>query len=194
MVSGSESGGGGLRSRFCLHPPVRGRQRPHPPFPHAHLTRAAGFHAPGTLFPVSAAILRDRRSYDSVLENLSRPFFEAIHRHGKTGTPKPFARIPRTNSASSRSSTGRSWRFARSWTCRTGRQRCSCGCACRTKGGFRQSNAAASPSWMMRKSRQWKPPFGNPSRHEFAAWRSRRFGKRTMRLGNWRMRYVKRTR
>ncbi len=156
-----------------IHPYEDGNGRIHRSLMHTLLARL-GFMPPGTVFPISAAILGDRRSYDSVLENLSRPFFEAIHWHDTTGTPKPFARISRTNSASSRSSTGRSWRFARSWTCRTGMQCCSCGCACRTKEGFRQSNAAPSPSWMMRRSRQWKPLSGNPCRHEIAALRSRR--------------------
>ena len=37
-----------------------------------------GYTPPGVIFPLSAAILRDQRSYDEALESFSRPLFDFI--------------------------------------------------------------------------------------------------------------------
>ena len=41
-----------------------------------HALAKRGFSPPGSIFPVSAAILRDRRSYDEVLETFSNSGYE----------------------------------------------------------------------------------------------------------------------
>ncbi len=42
-----------------------------------HVLATRGYCPPAVLFPLSAAILRDRRSYDAVLESFSRPILES---------------------------------------------------------------------------------------------------------------------
>jgi len=60
-----------------IHPFEDGNGRIHRFLMH-HVLARRGFSPPGVIFPVSAAILRDRRSYDQVLETFSRPLFEFI--------------------------------------------------------------------------------------------------------------------
>jgi Fic family protein len=60
-----------------IHPFEDGNGRIHRFLMH-HVLAKRGFSPPGVIFPVSAAILRDRRSYDQVLETFSRPLFEFI--------------------------------------------------------------------------------------------------------------------
>jgi Fic family protein len=60
-----------------IHPFEDGNGRIHRFLMH-HVLAKRGFSPPGVIFPVSAAILRDRHSYDQVLETFSRPLFEFI--------------------------------------------------------------------------------------------------------------------
>lgn len=60
-----------------LHPFEDGNGRIHRFLIHNVLARR-GFSPPGVIFPVSAAILRDRRAYDEALESYSRPLFSWI--------------------------------------------------------------------------------------------------------------------
>jgi len=60
-----------------IHPFEDGNGRIHRFMIHHFLTKTQ-FSPPGIIFPVSAAILRDMRLYDEVLENFSRPLFEFI--------------------------------------------------------------------------------------------------------------------
>jgi hypothetical protein len=60
-----------------VHPFEDGNGRMHRFLMH-HVLAKRGFSPPGVIFPVSAAILRDRRSYDEALEAFSRPLFEFI--------------------------------------------------------------------------------------------------------------------
>lgn len=60
-----------------IHPFEDGNGRIHRFLIH-HVLAKRGYGPPGIIFPVSAAILRDRRSYDEVLETFSRPLFEFI--------------------------------------------------------------------------------------------------------------------
>jgi hypothetical protein len=60
-----------------IHPFGDGNGRIHRFLMH-HMLARLGFSPPGVIFPVSAAILRDRRSYDEVLETFSRPLFPFI--------------------------------------------------------------------------------------------------------------------
>ena len=55
-----------------VHPFEDGNGRIHRFLMH-HVLAKRGYGPPGTIFPVSAAILRDRRSYDDVLETFSKP-------------------------------------------------------------------------------------------------------------------------
>ena len=50
-----------------------------------HVLARRGYSPPGVIFPVSAAILRDRRSYDEALETFSRPLLEFIRWRWTTG-------------------------------------------------------------------------------------------------------------
>ena len=63
-----------------IHPFEDGNGRIHRFLIH-HVLAKRGYSPPGVIFPVSAAILRDRSSYDAVLETFSRPLFEYIRRH-----------------------------------------------------------------------------------------------------------------
>jgi hypothetical protein len=63
-----------------LHPFEDGNGRIHRFLIHNILAKR-GFSPPGVIFPVSAAILRDRRSYDVALESFSRPLFEFVEWH-----------------------------------------------------------------------------------------------------------------
>lgn len=58
-----------------VHPFEDGNGRIHRFLMH-HVLAKRGYGPPGVIFPVSAAILRDRRGYDAVLETFSRPVSE----------------------------------------------------------------------------------------------------------------------
>ena len=60
-----------------IHPFEDGNGRIHRFILH-HVLSKTGFSPNSMIFPVSAAILRDRRSYDAVLESFSRPLLSAI--------------------------------------------------------------------------------------------------------------------
>ena len=60
-----------------LHPFEDGNGRIHRFLIH-HALAKRGFSPAGLIFPVSAAIVRDRQSYDSALETFSKPLFEFI--------------------------------------------------------------------------------------------------------------------
>ena len=60
-----------------IHPFEDGNGRIHRFLMH-HVLARRGYSPPGVIFPVSAAMLRDRRSYDEVLETFSRPILEFI--------------------------------------------------------------------------------------------------------------------
>ena len=60
-----------------IHPFEDGNGRIHRFLIH-HVLSRRGYSPPGVIFPVSAAILRDRRSYDATLETFSRPTLELI--------------------------------------------------------------------------------------------------------------------
>jgi hypothetical protein len=60
-----------------IHPFADGNGRIHRFLMH-HILAKRRYSPDGMIFPVSAAILRDRRSYDEVLEAFSRPLFDFI--------------------------------------------------------------------------------------------------------------------
>lgn len=60
-----------------IHPFEDGNGRIHRFLMH-HVLAQRGFSPANIVFPVSAAILRDRATYDAVLESFSRPLFECI--------------------------------------------------------------------------------------------------------------------
>jgi Fic family protein len=60
-----------------IHPFADGNGRIHRFLMH-HALAKSGYSPPGVIFPISAAILRDRRSYDQVLETFSKPQSEFI--------------------------------------------------------------------------------------------------------------------
>jgi hypothetical protein len=60
-----------------IHPFEDGNGRIHRFLIH-HVLAKTGFSPPQMIFPVSAAIVRDRRSYDEALEGISRPLFDFI--------------------------------------------------------------------------------------------------------------------
>lgn len=60
-----------------IHPFEDGNGRIHRFLMH-HILAKRGYSPSGVIFPISAAILRDRRSYDEVLETFSRPLFDFI--------------------------------------------------------------------------------------------------------------------
>ncbi|WP_327753692.1 Fic family protein [Sphingobium sp. SJ10-10] len=60
-----------------IHPFEDGNGRIHRFIVH-HVLSKTGFSPESMIFPVSAAIVRDRRSYDAVLESFSRPLLSAI--------------------------------------------------------------------------------------------------------------------
>ena len=60
-----------------IHPFEDGNGRIHRFLMH-HVLAKRGYSPPGVILPVSAAILRDRRGYDAMLETFSRPLFEFI--------------------------------------------------------------------------------------------------------------------
>ncbi len=60
-----------------VHPFEDGNGRIHRFLIH-HVLARWGASPPGVIFPVSAAILRDRRTYDAVLETFSKPLFPFI--------------------------------------------------------------------------------------------------------------------
>ena len=60
-----------------VHPFEDGNGRVHRWLLH-HTLASRGYSPDGAIFPVSAAILRDRRGYDAVLEGFSRPRLERI--------------------------------------------------------------------------------------------------------------------
>ena len=62
-----------------VHPFEDGNGRIHRFLMHSILAKR-GYTPPGVIFPLSAAILRDQRSYDEVLENFSRPLFDYMDR------------------------------------------------------------------------------------------------------------------
>jgi Fic family protein len=63
-----------------VHPFVDGNGRIHRFLMH-HILAKRGYSPDGVIFPVSAAILRDGRSYDRVLEVFSKPLFAFISWH-----------------------------------------------------------------------------------------------------------------
>lgn len=63
-----------------IHPFEDGNGRIHRFLVH-HVLAKRGFSPPGLIFPVSAAILRDRQGYDEVLESFSKPLFEYVDWH-----------------------------------------------------------------------------------------------------------------
>ncbi len=63
-----------------IHPFEDGNGRIHRFLIH-HVLAKRGYSPPGVIFPVSASILRDRSSYDAVLETFSQPLFEFIQWH-----------------------------------------------------------------------------------------------------------------
>ena len=67
-----------------IHPFEDGNGRIHRFLIH-HVLAKRGYSPPGVVFPVSAAILRDRRSYDEVLETFSRAILEFIQWHWTAG-------------------------------------------------------------------------------------------------------------
>ena len=60
-----------------VHPFEDGNGRIHRFLIH-HVLASTGYSPPDVIFPVSAAILRDRRGYDQLLETFSRPLLEFI--------------------------------------------------------------------------------------------------------------------
>ena len=64
-------------SFIFIHPLEDGNGRIHRFLMHCILAKR-GYTPPGVIFPLSAAILRDQRSYDEVLESFSRPLFDFI--------------------------------------------------------------------------------------------------------------------
>jgi hypothetical protein len=62
-----------------IHPFEDGNGRIHRFLMH-HVLAERGFSPPGVIFPISAAILRDRHSYDELLETFSRPLLALIRR------------------------------------------------------------------------------------------------------------------
>ena len=60
-----------------VHPFEDGNGRIHRFLMH-HMLANRGYSPPGTIFPISAAILRDRRGYDEVLETFSGPIMELL--------------------------------------------------------------------------------------------------------------------
>lgn len=60
-----------------VHPFEDGNGRIHRFLIH-HVLAKRGFSPPGLIFPVSAAILRDQRTYDEALETFSKPLFDFI--------------------------------------------------------------------------------------------------------------------
>lgn len=60
-----------------IHPFVDGNGRIHRFLMH-HVLAKRGYSPEGVIFPLSAAILRDGRSYDQVLESFSKPIFDFI--------------------------------------------------------------------------------------------------------------------
>jgi len=60
-----------------IHPFEDGNGRIHRFLMH-HVLAKRGYSPDGVIFPVSAAILRDRRSYDDVLASFSRPLLELV--------------------------------------------------------------------------------------------------------------------
>jgi Fic family protein len=67
-------------SFIFIHPFVDGNGRVHRFLMH-HVLAKRGYSPDGVIFPVSAAILRDRRSYDQVLKSFSKPLFDFISWH-----------------------------------------------------------------------------------------------------------------
>jgi Fic family protein len=63
-----------------VHPFSDGNGRIHRFLMH-HVLAKRGYSPDGVIFPVSAAILRDRRSYDQALETFSKPLFDFIRWH-----------------------------------------------------------------------------------------------------------------
>ena len=63
-----------------IHPFEDGNGRIHRYLFH-HVLAARGFSPPGIIFPVSAAILRERHTYDAALEAYSKPTFDFIKWH-----------------------------------------------------------------------------------------------------------------
>ena len=67
-----------------IHPFEDGNGRIHRFLMH-HVLARRGYSPPGVVFPVSAAILRDRHGYDAVLDTFSRPRLEFIRWHWTSG-------------------------------------------------------------------------------------------------------------
>ena len=59
-----------------------------------HVLARRGYSPPGVIFPASAAILRDRRGCDAVLETFSRPLFEFIRWRRPAGRSSSRTRPP----------------------------------------------------------------------------------------------------
>jgi hypothetical protein len=63
-----------------IHPSDDGNGRIHRFMIH-HVLAKTGFSPDDIIFPVSAAIVRDRRSYDAALESVTRPFLDFVDWH-----------------------------------------------------------------------------------------------------------------
>ncbi len=63
-----------------IHPFEDGNGRIHRFLVH-HVLARRGFSPPGAIFPISASILRDRRSYDTALESFSKPRLSLMEWH-----------------------------------------------------------------------------------------------------------------
>ena len=66
-----------------IHPFEDGNGRIHRFLMH-HVLAKRGYSPNGVIFPVSAAILRDRKSYDDALETFSKPLLDFIEWHWTT--------------------------------------------------------------------------------------------------------------
>lgn len=108
-----------------IHPFEDGNGRIHRFIVH-HVLSRTGFSPDDLIFPVSAAIVRDKRSYDAVLERFSQPLFAAIDCPAPPGTGRS-AGARSTRRSPARGQPGRSVHGPARRRCR----RCDEGCASR---------------------------------------------------------------
>ena len=162
-----------------IHPFEDGNGRIHRFLMHQILAKR-GYSPDGVIFPVSAAILRDRRSYDDVLETFSKQLLDLIEWRwttekeiavtNETGdfyryfdatafveyflivSSTRFTTISRKSSDLSLCLTTRSPGCAISSTCLIAAPRSLWRSACRTAVVFQQRNARSSPNSRIRRS------------------------------------------